>query len=96
MLIGLIFLPSLTMIFQVLFFHFILQKSSEETFSYDVNYHLNINDSWSDMKKIHDDNTFSEHGFVSSVPFKDGFIVSAGLMEETPMEKVTTVMQKAL
>ena len=57
-------------------FSFHLQKSSEETFSYDVNYHFNINDSWVDMKNIHDDNTFSEHGFVSSVPYKDGFMVS--------------------
>ena len=57
-------------------FSFHLQKSSEETFSYDVNYHFNINDSWIDMKNIHDDNTFSEHGFVSSVPYKDGFMVS--------------------
>ena len=57
-------------------FSFHLQKSSEETFSYDVNYHFNINDNWVDMKKIHDDITFSEHGFVSSVPYKDGFMVS--------------------
>ena len=28
------------------------------------------------MNKIHDDNTFSEHGFVSSIPYKDGFMVS--------------------
>ena len=57
-------------------FSFHLQKSSEETFSYDVNYHINQGSSWRDMQKIHDDNTFSEHGFVSSIPYKDGFMVS--------------------
>ena len=57
-------------------FSFHLQKSSEETFSYDVNYHINSKETWKDMNKIHDDNTFSEHGFVSSIPYKDGFMVS--------------------
>ena len=57
-------------------FSFHLQKSSEETFSYDVNYHFNNSGKWNDMKKIHDDNTFSEHGFVSSIPYRDGFMVS--------------------
>ena len=57
-------------------FSFHLQKSSEETFSYDVNYHINSKENWNDMNKIHDDNTFSEHGFVSSIPYKDGFMVS--------------------
>ena len=57
-------------------FSFHLQKSSQETFSYDVNYHINSKETWNDMNKIHDDNTFSEHGFVSSIPYKDGFMVS--------------------
>ena len=57
-------------------FTYHLPKSSEETFSYDINYHFNKNDKWYDMDKIHDDNTLSEHGFVSSVPYEDGFIVS--------------------
>ena len=57
-------------------FSFHLQKSSEETFSYDVNYHINSKETWNDMNKIHNDNTFSEHGFVSSIPYKDGFMVS--------------------
>ena len=57
-------------------FSFHLQKSSEETFSYDINYHINSKETWKDMNKIHDDNTFSEHGFVSSIPYKDGFMVS--------------------
>ena len=57
-------------------FSFHLQKSSEETFSYDVNYHINSKETWKDMNKIHDDNTFSEHGFVFSIPYKDGFMVS--------------------
>ena len=57
-------------------FSFHLQKSSEETFSYDVNYHINQGSTWKDMKKIHDDNTFSEHGFVSSIPYQNGFMVS--------------------
>ena len=57
-------------------FTYHLPKSSEETFSYNINYHFNKDGRWYDMDKIHDDNTLSEHGFVSSVPYKDGFIVS--------------------
>ena len=53
----------------------IIFKRVEETFSYDINYHFNKNGRWYDMDKIHDDNTLSEHGFVSSIP-KDGFIVA--------------------
>ena len=57
------------------FFSFNLQKSSEETFSYDVNYFFKEKE-WVDMKKIHSDNTFTEHGFVSVTPYGEGFIAS--------------------
>ncbi len=57
-------------------FSFHLQKSSSETFSYDVNYHFSKDSNWKDMSNIHDDNTLSEHGFVSSIPYQDGFMVS--------------------
>ena len=57
------------------FFLFNLQKSSEETFSYDVNYFFKAKE-WVDMKKIHSDNTFTEHGFVSVTPYGEGFIAS--------------------
>ena len=57
------------------FFSFNLQKSSEETFSYDVNYFFKAKE-WVDMKKIHSDNTFTEHGFVSVTPYEEGFIAS--------------------
>jgi len=57
------------------FFSFNLQKSSEETFSYDINYIFKKGE-WVDMKNIHTDNTFTEHGFVSVAPYGEGFIVS--------------------
>ena len=57
------------------FFSFNLQKSSEETFSYDIKYFFKKGE-WVDMKNIHTDNTFTEHGFVSVVPYGEGFIVS--------------------
>ena len=50
-----------------------LKKSSEEIFSYDVNYLISKNKSWIDKYKMHNDRTFSEHGFVSIKPYKDGF-----------------------
>ena len=55
---------------------FNLKKSSEATFSYDINYHFKKNDKWINKNKLHNDNTFTEHGFVSIQPFKDGFIAS--------------------
>ena len=57
------------------FFSFNLQKSSEETFSYDINYFFKKGE-WVDMKNIHTDNTFTEHGFVSVAPYGEGFIAS--------------------
>ena len=53
-----------------------LQKSSELTFSYDVNYHFFKDGKWSDKEKLHDDETKTEHGFLSSYPYHDGFITT--------------------
>tara|TARA_B100001750_G_scaffold248548_1_gene280956 strand:- start:5486 stop:6508 length:1023 start_codon:yes stop_codon:yes gene_type:complete len=51
-----------------------LKKSSEEIFSYDVNYLVSKNKSWIDKFKMHNDSTFSEHGFVSITSYKNGFL----------------------
>ncbi len=53
-----------------------LQKSYDLTFSYDVNYHFFKDGKWTDKKKLHDDETKTEHGFLSSYPYKDGFITT--------------------
>lgn len=57
--------------------HF-LQKSSKETFSYDVKLNLLTQDSsnWQVGLPLHTDSTLSEHGFVSAVPYQeDSFFV---------------------
>ena len=61
----------------MLFAHF-LQKSASPTFAYDVMFttSANMGDTWSNPKKIHQDTVQAEHGFVSAVPYKDGFKVS--------------------
>ena len=62
---------------EVLFTHF-LQKSASPTFAYDVMYTVsqNMGESWSKPKKLHQDTVAAEHGFVSAVPFNEGFYVS--------------------
>lgn len=55
---------------------FNLKKSSAATFSYDVIYHIKNNGIWTNKKKLHNDNTFTEHGFVSIQPYNEGFIAS--------------------
>ena len=60
-----------------IFTHY-LQKSAPDTYAYDVMYMLKNVDSgeWSEPRKLHTDSTQSEHGFVSVIPFKDGFMAS--------------------
>jgi BNR repeat-like domain len=60
-----------------LFAHF-LQKSESGTYTYDVMYTLSgdMGKTWSEPRKLHQDTVSAEHGFVSAVPFKDGFMVS--------------------
>jgi BNR repeat-like domain len=60
-----------------LFAHF-LQKSESGTYTYDVMFTLSndMGKSWSLPMKLHQDTVNAEHGFVSAVPFKDGFMVS--------------------
>ncbi len=53
-----------------------LQKSSKSTFSYDINYHFFKEGRWLDRNKLHNDETKTEHGFVSSFPYKDGFVAT--------------------
>jgi len=61
----------------MLFVHF-LKKSAAPTFSYDVMYTVSpdMGESWSTPKKLHQDTVNAEHGFVSAVPYEDGFMVS--------------------
>jgi len=53
--------------------HF-LQKSDSKTFAYDVRLMLsNTNgDTWSNDFLLHNDNTKTEHGFVTLLPYKEG------------------------
>ena len=61
----------------LLFAHF-LQKSARPTFAYDVMFTVsqNMGETWSTPKKLHQDTVSAEHGFVSAVPYNDGFYVS--------------------
>ncbi|PZX48316.1 hypothetical protein [Algoriphagus chordae] len=64
--------PSITENNGNLLTHF-LQKSSKEKFSYDVK--LNVlpkgSSDWALGLPLHTDSTFTEHGFVSAVPYRD-------------------------
>ncbi len=58
--------------------HF-LQKSDPATFAYDVKIKLsnNFGKNWGLDKKLHQDTTLTEHGFVTMIPFKeDSFFIT--------------------
>ena len=59
------------------FSHF-LQKSSPDTFAYDVMFTLSRDKgmTWDKPRKLHSDTTQTEHGFVAAIPFQDGFYVT--------------------
>ena len=55
--------------------HF-LEKSSSETYSYDIKV-MNSKDegnSWNNPMKLHNDNTRTEHGFVSTINYNNNFL----------------------
>lgn len=55
----------------------ILEKSSDETFSYDVKVISSMDGvTWGTPAVLHDDGKLAEHGFVSLVPFGDNVFVS--------------------
>ncbi|MEX0291646.1 MAG: hypothetical protein AB3N14_21260 [Flavobacteriaceae bacterium] len=60
-----------------LFTH-VLKKSSAGTYSYDVRFNLLAKDerSWRTDLPLHQDNTPTEHGFVTALPYEDGFFVN--------------------
>ncbi len=60
-----------------IFAHY-LQKSAPGTYTYDIKYTVynTATKAWSQPKKLHSDTTKSEHGFVSVIPYKDGFMAS--------------------
>lgn len=51
-----------------------LRRSGDETYAYDVVLMRSTDDgeSWTELGKLHDDDTRSEHGFVSYVPTEEG------------------------
>lgn len=54
-----------------------LAKSSHETYSYDIHVVLS-NDygkTWNKDFVIHSDGTYSEHGFLSAIPYEKGFLL---------------------
>ena len=69
--------PAISANGELWFAHF-LQKSSSETFSYDVMFVISQDggQSWTEPQKLHDDNILAEHGFVAATPYKDGFYVT--------------------
>ncbi|CAM3304481.1 hypothetical protein [Zobellia roscoffensis] len=56
----------------------ILKKSSKETFSYDIEMNLKSDDAtWRTNLPLHTDDTKTEHGFVTMLPFKeDSFFIT--------------------
>ena len=53
-----------------------LEKSSSETYSYDIKV-MNSKDegnSWNNPMKLHNDNTKTEHGFVSTINYNNNFL----------------------
>lgn len=60
-----------------LFAHF-LQMAGETTYDYDIMFTLSADrgSTWSMPQKLHSDSISAEHGFVSAIPFDDGFYVS--------------------
>lgn len=54
-----------------------LQKNDSATFAYQVMITMSIDKgvTWTVPKPLHDDNTPTEHGFVSAVPYQDGFFI---------------------
>jgi len=58
--------------------HF-LQKSDPATFAYDIKIKQSndLGTSWSQDKKLHQDSTLTEHGFVTMIPYKeDSFFIT--------------------
>ncbi|MCH7408045.1 exo-alpha-sialidase [Belliella sp. DSM 111904] len=54
-----------------------LEKSSSSTFSYDIKVTISKNgELWSEPFTLHDDETLSEHGFVSLLPWGEDMFVS--------------------
>lgn len=60
-----------------IFAHY-LKKSAPDTYAYDVQYTVFNKDlgQWSTPQKLHTDTTQSEHGFVSVIPYKEGFMAT--------------------
>lgn len=69
--------PTIAVNKENIFAHY-LQKSAPDTYAYDIKYKVFNKDSktWSAAKKLHTDTTQSEHGFVSVIPYKEGFMAS--------------------
>ncbi len=59
-------------------FAYYLRKTSRDHLAYDIMYTVSqdFGATWAKPQKLHRDTTATEHGFVSAVPYKDGFYVS--------------------
>jgi hypothetical protein len=56
-----------------------LKKSSKETFAYDIKLNVLPKDAlkWESQKELHTDNTKTEHGFVTALPYQeDSFFIT--------------------
>ncbi|WP_064966533.1 hypothetical protein [Tenacibaculum ovolyticum] len=69
--------PSITSNNDNLLTHF-LKKSSKETFSYEIKLNLLAKgkEKWTTNLTLHNDNTKTEHGFVSALPYNTGFFLT--------------------
>ena len=69
--------PAITANGEKLFAYF-LKKTSQDHLAYDIMYTVSpdFGQTWSKPQRLHQDTTATEHGFVSAVPYKDGFYVS--------------------
>ncbi len=70
----------------------ILEKSSKSTYAYDVKILTSTDkgNTWGKPKILHDDGKESEHGFVSLIPYEDGYFISWLDGRNTILEKETS------
>ncbi len=69
--------PTITANDNFLLAHY-LAKSGPESYAYDIRVasSADAGKTWSDAFVLHDDGTKTEHGFVTAVPYNDGFFVT--------------------
>ncbi len=68
--------PQMTTNFKGEMLAYVLAKSGEDTYAYDV---MLTNPDWATSVKLHHDNTQTEHGFATMLPLNDGYFQVAWL-----------------